>query len=56
MSWFIAKIVLHVLNKRYKKHSLKNKYLNQVYNQWSSFALISLVSFTLPHQKEIDTH
>ena len=56
MYWFIAKIVLHVLNKRYKKHNLKSKYLNLVYNQWSLFALISLVSFTLPLQKEIDTY
>ena len=39
-----------------QKHNLKNKYLNLVYNQWSSFALTSLVSFTLPLQKEIDTH
>ena len=39
-----------------QKHNLKNKYLNQVYNQWSSSALTSLVSFTLPLHKEIDTH
>ena len=51
MYWFIVKIVLHVLNKRYKKHNLKNKYLNLVYNQWSLFALTSLESFTLPLQK-----
>ena len=53
---FIVKIVPLVLNKRYKKHNLKNKYLNQVYNQWSSSASTSLVSFTLPLQKEIDMH
>ena len=39
-----------------QKHNLKKKYLNQVYNQRSSSALTSLVSFTLPLQKEIDTH
>ena len=39
-----------------KKHNLKNKYLNPVYNQWSPFALTSLVSFTLPLQKETDMH
>ena len=39
-----------------QKHSLKNKSLNPVYNQWSSFALTSLGSFTLPLQKETDTH
>ena len=54
MYWFIAKVVLHVLNKGYKKHNLKSKFSNQVYNQWSSFASISLVSFILPHQKVID--
>ena len=39
--------------KRYKKPNFKNKYLNQGYNQGSSFALISLVSFILPLQKAI---
>ena len=39
-----------------QKHNLKNKSLNLVYNQWSSFALTSLVSFTLPLQKETDMH
>ena len=41
---------------RYKNHNLKKKSLNQVYNQWSLFASISLVSFTLPLQKVIDMH
>ena len=31
--WFIAKVVLHVLNKGYKKHNLKSKSLNQVCSQ-----------------------
>ena len=39
-----------------QKHNLKNKYLNLVYNQWSLFALISLVSFILPPQKETGMH
>ena len=45
--WFIVKLVLHVQNKKFKKHNLKNKYLNQVYSQWSSYALISLLNSTL---------
>ena len=56
MYWFIAKVVPHVLNKGYKKHNLKSKSSNQECSQWSSFASISLVSFTLPLQKVIDTH
>ena len=39
-----------------QKHNLKSKYMNPVYNQWSSFASISLVSFTLLLQKGIGTH
>ena len=39
-----------------QKHNLKNKYLNQACNQWSSFALISLVNSILPHPKVTDTH
>ena len=37
-------------------HSLKNKYLNLVYNQWSLYALISLVSFILLPPKVIGMH
>ena len=50
MEWFCNRY------KGYKKHNSKSKSLNQVCNQWSLFALISLVSFTLPLQKVIDTH
>ena len=45
--WFIVKIVLHVLNKRYKKHNLKSKYLNLVYNQWI-FIYIDLIGEFYP--------
>ena len=41
---------------RVQKHNLKSKSLNQVCSQWRLFASISLVSFTLPLQKVIDTH
>ena len=51
MYWFIAKVVPCVPNKGYKKHNSKSKSLNQVCNQWSSFASISLVSFTPPSSK-----
>ena len=42
--------------KKFKKHNLKSKYLNQECNQWSSYALISLVNSILPHPKVIDMH
>ena len=51
MYWFIVKVVPHVINKRYKNHNLKNKYSNQVYNQWSLSASTSLVSFNPPSSK-----
>ena len=51
MYWLTVKIVFHVQNKRLKKHSLKNRYLSLVYNQWNSFALISLVNFIPLPQK-----
>ena len=42
---------------RVQKNTIrKAQSLNQVCNQWSLFASISLVSFTLPLQKVIDTH
>ena len=39
-----------------KKHNLKSKYLNQECNQWSLYALISLVNSIPPHPKVTDTH
>ena len=56
MFWFIAKLVLPVQNKSFKKHSLKNKYSNQPYDQWSLYVLISLVNSILPHPKVTDTY
>ena len=43
-------------NQKFKKHNLKNKYLNQVCSQWSLYVLISLVNSTLPHPKVTDMH
>ena len=51
MSWFIVELVLHVQNKKYKKHNLNSKYLNQVYNQWNSCVSTSLENSTLPPAK-----
>ena len=51
-----CKNCLTCAKQKVQKHNLKSKYLNPVYNQWSSFALTSFVSFTLPLQKEIDMH
>ena len=51
MYWFIAKVVLHVLNKGYKKHNLESKSLNQGHNQWSSFVLICIAEFYPPSSK-----
>ena len=42
--------------KGFKKYNLKNKYLNLVCNQWSLYALTSLVNSILPHPKVTDTH
>ena len=51
-----CKTCVHVQNKKFKKHNLKSKYLYQVCNQWSLYALTSLVNSILPHPKVTDTH
>ena len=41
---------------KFKKHNLKSKYLSQECNQWSLYALISLVNSILTHPKVTDMH